>query len=265
MLEARLAEGSVFKKVMDAIKDLINEVNFDCNETGISLQSMDTAHVALVVLLIKAESFDPYRCDRSMSLGLSLGSLSKILKCAGPKDTLTLKSADQNDTLQLVFEGGADGERTSEFDLKLMDIDGEHLGIPESDYDVCVTMSSAEYSRICRDLSVLGDSVTIECNKNQVKFMGGGDIGTGSITIKHGAVVDADKDGNGPETSIQVNTPVYATFALKYLANFAKAGSLCDTVILSISNTLPLVVEYKVNDLGYIRYYLAPRVEDDDE
>lgn len=110
--------------------------------------------------------------------------------------------------------------------------------------------------------------------------MGGGDIGTGSITIKHGAVVDADKDGNGPETSIQVNTPVYATFALKYLANFAKAGSLCDTVILSISNTLPLVVEYKVNDLGYIRfvscwryltcrtcdrYYLAPRVEDDDE
>lgn len=68
-LEARLAEGSVFKKVMDAIKDLINEVNFDCNETGISLQSMDTAHVALVVLLIKAESFDPYRCDRSMSLG----------------------------------------------------------------------------------------------------------------------------------------------------------------------------------------------------
>jgi proliferating cell nuclear antigen len=46
----------------------------------------------------------------------------------------------------------------SEFDLKLMDIDGEHLGIPETDYDVAVNMPSAEFQRICRDLSVLGES-----------------------------------------------------------------------------------------------------------
>jgi proliferating cell nuclear antigen len=98
--------------------------------------------------------------------------------------------------------------------------------------------------------------VSIECNKNQVKFSVIGDIGNGSITIKQGAVVDAEEGGS---TTIQVNSPVQATFSLKYLMNFTKATSLCDMVNLSISNELPIVVEYKVSDLGYIRYFLAPR------
>jgi proliferating cell nuclear antigen len=36
-------------------------------------------------------------------------------------------------------------------------------------------------------------------------------------------------------------------------------------VNLSISNELPIVVEYKVSDLGYIRYFLAPRVGDEED
>ena len=56
MLEARLSEASVLRKVLDAIKDLVKEANFDCNDTGIALQAMDDAHVALVTLLLKAVS-----------------------------------------------------------------------------------------------------------------------------------------------------------------------------------------------------------------
>lgn len=32
-----------------------------------------------------------------------------------------------------------------------------------------------------------------------------------------------------------------------------------------MSKELPVVVEYKILDVGYIRYYLAPKIEDDDE
>jgi proliferating cell nuclear antigen len=39
-----------------------------------------------------------------------------------------------------------------------MDVDSEHLGIPDGDYDASVTMSSSEFQRICRDLGTLGDS-----------------------------------------------------------------------------------------------------------
>ena len=51
-----------------------------------------------------------------------------------------------------------DNERVSEYELKLMDIDQEHLSIPETDYDATIVMSSAEFQRICRDLMVISES-----------------------------------------------------------------------------------------------------------
>ena len=42
--------------------------------------------------------------------------------------------------------------------MKLMDIDSEHLGIPDSEYQAIVRMPSSEFSRICKDLSSIGDT-----------------------------------------------------------------------------------------------------------
>jgi hypothetical protein len=49
-------------------------------------------------------------------------------------------------------------DRVSDFELKLMDIDSEHLGIPDTDYCATVTMPAGEYARICKDLSSIGDT-----------------------------------------------------------------------------------------------------------
>ncbi|KAJ1441006.1 putative S-adenosyl-L-methionine-dependent methyltransferase [Sesbania bispinosa] len=49
----------------------------------------------------------------------------------------------------------------SDFEMKLMDIDSERLGIPEAGYHAIVKMPSNEFSRICKDLSSIGDTVTI--------------------------------------------------------------------------------------------------------
>lgn len=46
----------------------------------------------------------------------------------------------------------------SDFELKLMDIDSEHLGIPDTDYCATITMPSGEYARIMKDLSSIGDT-----------------------------------------------------------------------------------------------------------
>lgn len=51
-----------------------------------------------------------------------------------------------------------DSDKISEYDLKLMDIDSEHLGIPETTYEAVVTMSSTRFQEICRDLQTLSDS-----------------------------------------------------------------------------------------------------------
>lgn len=65
-----------------------------------------------------------------------------------------------------------------------MDIDADQLGIPDTEYDARVTMPSSEFSRICRDLSQLGESVRIEVSKEGVRFASDGEAANGSVLLK---------------------------------------------------------------------------------
>jgi len=146
-------------QVVDAIKDLVQDCNFDCNDSGIALQAMDNSHVALVSMMLKAEMFSPFRCDRNIALGINLTSLTKVLRAAQNEDILTLKAEDAPDVVNLVFES-SESDRLSEYDIKLMDIDQEHLGIPDTEYAATIEMPAAEFQRICRDLIAMSESGT---------------------------------------------------------------------------------------------------------
>ena len=93
-LEARITQGSLLKKLIEAVKDLVTEANFDCSASGIALQAMDSSHVSLVAMQLKSDGFEHYRCDRDMSIGMNMASLSKILKCANNDDVITIKAED---------------------------------------------------------------------------------------------------------------------------------------------------------------------------
>lgn len=105
MFEATLQQGALLKKLISSIQDLVADANWDCNDTGIALQAMDTSHVALVALLLRSDGFQPYRCDRNLTLGLNVQSLNKILKCANSDDRITLSAPDDANIVSMRFEG----------------------------------------------------------------------------------------------------------------------------------------------------------------
>jgi proliferating cell nuclear antigen len=248
---------------MESIKDLVTDANFDCDTSGITLQAMDSSHVSLVSLHLRAEGFQHFRADRQMSLGINLASMAKILKCAGNEDIITLKAQDNEDNVTFMFESPKQ-TRVSHFALKLMDIDSEHLGIPDTDYHCVVQMPALEFQRICREISIIGDTVKISASKEGVKFQVAGDMGTGNIVCKSNPSVDDEDDA----VSVRCDEEVNLTFALRYLNFFAKATPLSGRVTLRMSPDVPLVTEYAIGDdgeLGYIRFYLAPKIEEEEE
>merc|ERR1712224_1146711 len=135
VLEAHLQQAALLKKVVDAMKDLCKDVNFDCSEKGLQVQSMDSSHVALVSLMLRESAFADFKCDRATSLGMNVDSLSKIFKMCGPTDSLKLRW--QNDA-----------DRIADFDLKLMQIESEHMEIPEQQYKVVAKLPSAEFLKV---------------------------------------------------------------------------------------------------------------------
>jgi len=252
MFEARLVQGSLLKKIQEALKDIVTEASWDCTSAGLSLQAMDDSHVSLVQLTLRSDGFEKYRCDRNLAMGIQMGSFSKLLKCANNDDVITLKADDSGDLLEMLFESPK-GEKESHYEMKLMDLDCEQLGIPDQEYSCNISLPAGEFNKICRDLSQIGECIVITCTKDGVQFSAKGDLGSGTVKLSQ-----------SDEVSVEISEPVQLTFAIKYLNLFTKATPLSDQVCLSMSNDVPLVVEYKIEDMGHIKYFLAPKIDDEE-
>ncbi|URE48113.1 hypothetical protein MUK42_14736 [Musa troglodytarum] len=284
MLELRLVQGSLLKKVLEAIRELVTDANFDCSATGFSLQAMDSSHVALVALLLRSEGFEHYRCDRNLSMGMNLNNVSKMLRCAGNNDIITVKADDGSDTVTFIsrqdrrFRDEANGHRQ-----RASWHSGRRVPSYRSDavFRICKDMQGSEQhwghwyrsnlsSTLFRVIVVflmkfiycgLELAVIISVTKEGVKFSTAGDIGTANIVCRQNKTVDKPEEA----TIIEMQEPVSLTFALRYMNSFTKATPLSETVTISLSSDLPVVVEYKIAEMGYIRFYLAPKIEEEDD
>jgi len=258
VLEAQLQHAILLKKVVDAMKDLCKDVNFDCSEKGIQVQSMDSSHVALVSLLLRESAFADFKCDRPTSLGMNVDSLGKIFKMCGPNDSLKLRWQNDADTLNFQCES-SDDDRIADFDLKLMQIESEHMEIPEQQYKVVARLPSSEFQKICRDLKEFGETMQLSASKEGLKFSVSGDVGSGNVMLK-------PREAEKPEDKVvlTVHEPVTATFALRYLVNFAKAAPLSGAVEIGLGPDAPLLVKYVLEkaENGHMQFYLAPKIDE---
>ena len=153
---------------------------------------------------------------------MNIDSLTKILKMTGTNDSLKIRHQNDADTVNFQCEGSDD--RLADFDLKLMQIESEHMEIPEQHYKVVARIPSAEFQKICRDLKEFGETIQISGSKEGLKFMVQGDLGSGNVVLK-------PREGEKPEekVTLTVHEPVTATFALRYLVNFSKDWSHLST------------------------------------
>lgn len=128
---------------------------------------MDSSHVALVSLNLSMEGFEHYRADTSMVLGVNVALLAKVMKLADPQDSITLSAEDSATHLKLMFENSKT-MRTTEFVLNLINVDMEHLAIPETEYSSNISINSGEFTKICKELYSLDETLTITTNPDFV-------------------------------------------------------------------------------------------------
>merc|ERR1739848_239221 len=99
----------------------------------------------------------------------------------------------------------------------------------------------------------------VNVSKEGIRFSVQGDIGTGNVMLK-----PRESDKPEEKVGITVHEPVAATFALRYLNNFAKAAPLCGAVELGLGPDAPLLVKYDLDsaDNGHMQFYLAPKIDE---
>jgi len=179
MFEAVIEKASLLKKIIEAIKELSKEVSLVCDEKGIHLRVMDSSHVSLTDLKMNEAAFIEYRSDCRKVLGVNLDNMKKILTLCNNEDKVTMRCEDDGSHILFTFEGV--DERISKFELRLLDLEYEELGVPDGQPKCIVKMPAAELQRLFRDYQVFGETTNISVNKTGVTFTTNGDIGKAEV------------------------------------------------------------------------------------
>ncbi|CAL5027101.1 unnamed protein product [Urochloa decumbens] len=256
MLELQLKKGTLFENVLEASLDLVNEASVDCSSTGFSLQAVDAKRVGMLSVLFPAQVFEHYRCDVDGSMGITIADMVKALRCANDDDIIDIKADDQNNSIALTFHSSKENSTTA-FGLRLVDAKSHRLVVPEwqfldSTYEAIFCMSSVDFMRICKSLSGIDNEVVISVTKEVVKFFACGKRGSLSIVYRQNETLG--------KTHYDVREPVSLTLDLSCLNSCTRAFALFDQVKIRLSTKLPMMVECKIKEKGYIRYSIAPKI-----
>lgn len=194
MLEAKI-DVSYFLKIVDTLKEIVSEVYFKFSKKGMSIQSMDPAHVAFVTLFMGSDGFDVYKCPRATKLGINLEYFGNILRLSkSPNDKLTIMVDDHvGSKSKSQTQGGPSSmdirienersKREADFSMKLVNFEDDDFTIPKLKSDSLLCMRSADFSHICRDLANISDTVSLGFLKRGINLSVKSDFAQGNISI----------------------------------------------------------------------------------
>ena len=245
----RTIQASSLKSAFEVLKDIINDVNLVIDSGGISITTLDVARTALVDFKLNASQFDTYEFNENERIiaGINVTNMFKLLKVTTNNDHIEIK-LENKEFMEITI---ANNEKRTEtrFKLKLLDIDEDHLIIPDINIICRTIMPSVDFQRICRDMNNLAQDIEISRINNNLYIKCKGDFADQETIIE-----TSDNDFIGELSGL---------YSLKYMNMFTKATGMCSTVQLIQENDGRfLLLKYNVADLGELDFYLASKVAD---
>ena len=261
-LEIRTVQAVAFKVLVEALKELLTDTVFEFDASGLKVLAVDMSHTVLVHLKLEAERFEVYHCDPghgpasagpagAIRIGVNMLNLHRILRVISAKDLLTL-FIDREDVNHLCvrIENTEKRARTT-YKLNLLDLTDPRPVVDSSDFSEVVTLPSADFQKICRDMHNLADNMEIKRLRDQLVFSCLGDFCRQETIISDGAGRTLPPLA-GPEDIVQ------GVFSIKHLVLFTKCTNLCPTVELYLKNDHPIIVKYGVSSLGAMTKKVTP-------
>ena len=226
-------------------------VNLTFDENGLHIMSMDTPKLSLVKLLVEPGDFEEYRCTTPTTLGVYTEGLTNILQKA-KKHTLIWSSS--NDTeLRIAF---VQDEQKTEFTMRTIDIEEDHLDIPELQDDVALRVPREVLQQWLDTMLMSKDDVRFMVQNNSITLQSTSiELGT----ISHSEPIPSDRVHVGQFRNA-VNMSL-STYACKSLAMFAAMGAA--NCFLGLSNEQPSRIKVALGDDSCVSLYVAPKISED--
>jgi len=240
-------QASAIKSTFEVLKDILNDVNVYFRPSGMYIVTLDTARTSLIDMFLSADNFEEYQCEHDEIIaGINISNTFKLLKTITNNDVLKIEiNSKEYMDIEIISESKKTSTR---FQLKLLDINESRIEVPDVVMTSNTILPSADFQRLCRDMSNIGSEIEITRNGKELRLRCEGDFANQETCIEC------------PDDSPEIK----GVYSLKYLNIFTKATSMCASVqIMQEEGNRFLILKYNVANLGEVKFYLATKVTDD--
>lgn len=243
------------------INKMVEYVNLNISKNAIKLTNIDSSHVSLVDLTLDRSDFYEFDfyCESkvdNVDLSIELKPLVQALKNFNKKsDEIKLSISSTNEYLTIESNGTI-------LNVNLPTIEIDLIPVPKLEFNneiLVKTEKIQEILAISKNAQI--DYVELTNNGSTFSMLGSND------KMKFQKEIEIEEFFTMKYNNQSV---MYSQEYLKEIFNYAKNSTLkkqLDETTIEFSEYMPLKVTFKLEDLenSYLIYFVAPRVDDEDE
>ncbi len=241
-MQLKLENPKIFSDIITIISDLVTEVKLKITKEGMSLTAVDPANAAMTYFSLPADLFTQFELEKEEILGLNLENLKAILRRCKLGSSLILDRHENRLKISIQDRIKRD------FELALIDLDGEDKEIPSWEFDSVIKMNSDEFVEVIEDCSVVSDACTFIAEPN--KFI-----------VEAKGLNSARAEFSSDEIEIHSGNSM-SRYSLEYLSKFTKGSKISSQVSINFSNGHPMRINFSTGKV-MLSFILAPRIEED--
>jgi len=261
LLIANKKHANAFVGIFNNLSKFSDAININFTSDYMYIQGMDNSHCSLFEIKILSKWFESYECHESITIGIAPAILYRVLNTRDENQLLFLECGKDDCKLQINFKNLKQDQKDfpKEFEIPLIDLDIETLHIPDGEYDMEVKMSIKSFSNVVDQLCIFGDNMSIDVTDTpEMNLSSEGHEGKMTVNI-------LNFDNNFiDEYSMTSGTTMNLQFSLKYIHMFTQFSKVNKDVTIKLSDNVPMEVYFTMEDSddSYVRFFLAPRIDD---
>ena len=242
----------IFTQIFRHLTQFSQMVNFRLDKEKFYIQGMDSNHISLFEINLCGDWFQTYSIEKPLILGINIELFSKILNFR-TKDQKIILNITNTDKLQIMLESDDKKTLSKKFEITTYDIDSDLMLIPNVEYQADFIFETPQLKDLIDQMGTFAEMLTFHCTEEYIEISSNGD--EGEMTTK----LDFDYL---EEYSIEEDGNINLKFNMKYISQMLKYQNIFKNVHVHLSETIPLKINYKLDENNHICFFLAPQISD---
>lgn len=253
-------QSKIMKQLHETIKSIVRECCIDYDPTGIRISAMNDSKTVALSLKLDGDKFDIFYCPERKRVGVNMVKLLKIMKNVKPTHVLSMwiskKDGEDSDKLSIGIEDTEKGKLTT-YELNTCVLDEMQQGIPPMVFDTELTWGASQFQEFCREFK------TVEMKEVEITLFNSQLIAKAfNSDCSQKTIIDS-KCGITIAKTSDDDQIFQGTFNVDNLEEISKCTNLnlkSEHVMMCFKNDYPLVLIYRVGELGEIKFLVMQNV-----